>query len=109
MFFIALSREEIEHYQFDGLYVVVSVTDPESEPVNLPKDRDRLGVLRLQFPDVEEDGKTPWGILPCITHDEAKEIWEFFSDYRSRIDGVVVNCEAGISRSAGIAAALSVA
>jgi len=45
--------------------------------------------------------------LKVFTEQEAKKVLEFVIKYENLVDTILVHCEAGISRSAGIAGALS--
>lgn len=55
------------------------------------------GVLRLWFDDVESG-------QDCIQKEDAEKIKRFVEAHKE--DQIIVHCDAGISRSAGIAAAL---
>ena len=37
----------------------------------------------------------------------AKEVWAIVDKYKKDVDLIVINCEAGVSRSAGVGAAIS--
>ena len=82
--------------------VIVSISDMWDNPPSLPKTTTNKikDILTLQFEDTElvsEDG---------ITDDDAKQIAMFVDKYFGNIDMIVVHCEAGVSRSAGCAAAI---
>ena len=55
------------------------------------------GVLRLWFDDVESG-------QDCIQNEDAEKIKRFVEAHKE--DQIIIHCDAGISRSAGIAAAL---
>jgi predicted protein tyrosine phosphatase len=106
MFLIALNRVEISSYNCNVPHVVVSITNPENDEVQLPQNPMRLGLIRLKFHDLEDDYSQNENLV--ISDQQAKDIVALFQTYRDKIESVIVNCEAGISRSAGCAAALSV-
>lgn len=100
----------------DAKVVVISITDPKSDPVSLPVLE--ADVLRLNFHDLDRtypiscpaivlfDVKTAQRIKDFIT----QKLWLHMgrsSDSDNSELVVVVHCEAGISRSSGVAAALS--
>jgi predicted protein tyrosine phosphatase len=128
-----MSRDMIEDFKSDEKHIVISISDPNSEKVKIKSEP--LDIFSLQFHDVDkrlkkrEDCKICKGIghieifrnvndghcysctdkMDIKVFDEhyADEILEFVSTYALDIDLVVVHCEAGISRSAGVASALS--
>lgn len=105
MFLTAMSRWEIAQYQCTVPHIVVSITDPDDVEAVLPVNHKRLDVLRVAFADVEDHGL--WS-EQAITHKQAKQIVDFFMKYKDQIESCIVHCEAGVSRSAGCASALSV-
>ena len=58
-------------------------------------------ILELQFDDVEKGQKG------CITKKQAKTIAEFVCEIYRQVERIIVHCEFGQSRSAGVAAAIS--
>jgi predicted protein tyrosine phosphatase len=66
----------------------------------------RLDTLRLSFHDLE----SPQPDLPeakLFTHEDSRSILRFVEKNRSSVRLIVCHCDAGMSRSAGVAAALS--
>jgi predicted protein tyrosine phosphatase len=94
--------EIVNGFMPDGHAILISISDvgsdaPEPNP-------DYTEQLQLFFDDADQqivDGVT------IINEDDAKDILKMVEDYKGIVDHVVVNCEAGQSRSAGCAAALS--
>lgn len=81
--------------------IIISITDPGSDPNRFCSYNSCIkGILRLEFDDV--DSPEPL----CITEKDADLILDFVEKYKDVADLVIVHCEAGISRSAGVAAAL---
>lgn len=58
-------------------------------------------VCRLIFDDVEK------GQPNCMTEKDAEKIAEFVHQWKDNVDVIIVHCRAGVSRSAGVAAAIS--
>lgn len=100
-----LSREAIKHFRTGIRHVVISVRDPDSDKVRLPVQTSRLDALYLVFHDIDKEFSTQK--LKIFTEGMSALIWEFLEKYLSKVDLIIVNCEAGISRSAGIAGAIS--
>lgn len=129
-----MSREEFENFKSNISYIAISITSPNSEPVKENR-TNLLDILRLSFHDVNkrlekrEDCKICNGTgyiqafknidnghcyactdrINIILFDEnrAEQILQFVNKYKNEVDLIVVHCEAGISRSAGVASALS--
>ena len=59
------------------------------------------GVLEIQFDDVEAGSRN------CITIAQGKEIANFVLRIKWGVERIIVHCEYGQSRSAGVAAAIS--
>ena len=90
----------------DVPHVVVSITTSPFDEARIPSSPHCLGILRLAFFDsdlpAEEDG--PDGLF---SREDARRIWRFVLPLRERLLCIVLHCNAGVSRSAGVAAALS--
>lgn len=109
-----MSEDTVKKYECDVPHIVISIRSPDGEIATLPENEKRKGVLRLAFHDVDEDGDdiaSRWlrraGIAPeLMSKGQADEIREFVRE-NDDVEVVICNCEAGISRSAGVAAALA--
>lgn len=102
------SRQDLKNYlkyvKIDSPTIIISITDTGSKfPNFLFKNYKNLeDVIFLKFDDVgqETEGYT------CMNEQDADRIIEFVTKH-SNIENIFVHCYAGISRSAGVAAALS--
>jgi predicted protein tyrosine phosphatase len=107
-----MSEDKVIRYEEDTPHILISIRSPGSEPVELPENFARKDTLRLAFHDVSEDheGTYKWltshgvDVVP-FTVSEARKVVSFLHQYN--VPMLVINCEAGISRSAGMAAAIS--
>lgn len=85
-------------------HICISITSPNDPVAIFNTNPKRLDVLYLDFYDLDK----PTGRFQKVFTDaQAKEILEYVNKYASLCDTVIVNCQAGVSRSAGVAAALS--
>jgi len=88
--------------EHSGRFAVISISDPDKDSPELQCNSDNgiFQQLKLHFTDVdvEQDG--------CITHEQARNIAEYVIEVIDKVDSVIVHCEAGMSRSAGVAAAV---
>ena len=98
--FVVLSREEAELYEPRGKEICISISDPDASPARVSSRF--AAVLRLNFNDVVERGE-PSDIL--FAEDHAREIREFL-DAWPKAERVMVHCNAGVSRSPGVALGL---
>lgn len=88
-------------------YAVISILS--NEEADLSEDDNRIGLLRLKFHDIDAFSYSNLKDHPNIkifSKKQAIEILNFYDCYKDKVDYFVVHCEAGISRSAGVAAAL---
>jgi predicted protein tyrosine phosphatase len=98
--FVVLSREDAERYEPREQEICISIADPGAEAAHIS---DRFAaVLKLHFDDVIERGE-PSDVLFCADH--ARAIKEFFHEWPDATR-IVVHCNAGVSRSPGVALGL---
>jgi predicted protein tyrosine phosphatase len=98
--FVVLSREEAEAYEPRGKEICISISDPDAPSAQVsPR---FAAVLRLNFDDVIERGE-PSDVL--FAEDHAREIREFLDSWPNA-ERVMVHCNAGVSRSPGVALGL---
>lgn len=99
---ITMSRNEISDLNIDVPHMVISISDPDLDPVYIKKSENLVHVERLQFHDIDRD------LHGCIRMDcdMADRIVKAFKKYESRCEVIICQCEAGVSRSAGVAVAI---
>lgn len=100
-----LSREKVQQFVTDLPHIVISVRDPGSERAKLPDNPNRIAELYLDFDDYDKQYDTT---VKLVSKEDAKAILGVLKVTEPYINLIVVNCEAGISRSSAIAAAISV-
>ena len=93
------SRTEIPNVIPPDGAILISITDPDSMHPRVSKDW--KAVLRQKFHDIEYCW---FGNEVLFSADQAAEILDFVREYNPRV--VWANCDAGVSRSAGVAVAL---
>lgn len=101
-----LSREMAEKHVPDKPEVLIgclSSKPPFNVPAIVVPSEFRLDYLTYCFDDIEE----PYGDYVLITRDVSRRIVEDFARYRDRIESLAVHCQAGLSRSPAVAAALN--
>ena len=84
----------------------VSITSPEGEEADLDESNPNVvGIFRMKFPDEDYGSPDSFEKPKAENFEGLAEFAEFVE--KSDVDLLVVHCEAGISRSAAVAAALS--
>lgn len=101
--FQVLGRADIARVCPQTPHVVISISEPGSPAVRIANSPARLGLLRLTFHDAEE----PFAGGTLLSEQDARAIVAFVREHRASVQLIVCQCEGGISRSAGVAAALS--
>lgn len=103
MKFTVLDRTKAKKFSYRThgyKYVIISINDVDEMPNRFNHTDELVGVLYLCFDDILNEG--PFSIKDS----DADKIVKFMDIHRG-VEECVVHCHAGVSRSAGVAAALS--
>ncbi|MGD2071877.1 MAG: hypothetical protein PVG65_00100 [Candidatus Thorarchaeota archaeon] len=107
------NEESIKNYNISQPHIVISIQNPAYDFVKLPKLNSRKAWLGQKFHDVDDIyiyNFNNWckerNLIPFTSY-HAKSVLKFVNEWKDKIDIICVNCVAGVSRSAGIAGALS--
>ena len=109
---LVFNRKAAEQAEPQVCHAWISITTPGDEPALIQINKKyTIGILRPQFHDIDTEvtaGTDPNGI-PYLAPDglHAREIYSFARWVHRGIEALYIHCDAGISRSAGVAAALS--
>ena len=96
-----LDRYSAQTITHDKPYFVISITDPSCYACDLAQSSSKKAVLRLVFEDSDDSERG-------MSVDQALQVRDFvLRQVKRGITRCVVQCEMGISRSAGVAAAIS--
>ena len=108
MDFIVTDRAGIEEgILVRSAYIVISIHDPDRSRPKVKKQSGLRAVLQLAFHDAEPTASRSLPAeITLMTAVQAREICEFVRKHKGDVGAVVVHCEAGMSRSPAIAAAL---
>lgn len=101
--FEVMSRKKAKDFSFQENIedcIIISITDVNSNDNCFANNLHIKGILRLKFDDCETNEPN------CITKEDAIKIIKFVNNHISNIRKIIVHCEAGVSRSAGVCAAL---
>jgi hypothetical protein len=95
-----LSRKDAANFTCEVPWAAISIASFPNEWPNLSEDN-RVNLLQLYFFDQTVPGEH------AFTENHAKEIIRFVGEAWGKIDCLLVHCEAGLSRSPGVAAAIA--
>ena len=96
---------QIEYIKPEVPYLVYSITDKNSKHPKIPKTKYRKQLVKLKFHDIDND--LPQHGLYIITEKDAEKIINTLMEYKNKVKLIICQCDGGISRSAGVAVAIS--
>ena len=107
---IALNREKairLSYSDFDDDKIIISIRDPNKVKPEFNINNSSIkDILYLSFYDISEETKSIFGGYKSMSPIDAILIRDFVLKWQNEIDTIWVQCEIGMSRSAGIAAAI---
>lgn len=93
---------------FNGSKIIISISDPFNEKAKFNRTNHSIkDVLYLSFYDISEETRSIFGGYESMSPIDAVLIRDFVLKWQDKVDTVWVQCEMGVSRSAGIAAAVA--
>ena len=99
--------QELSYDDFSSNKVIISIKTPDDEQaVFNPKNTSIKDILYLSFYDVSTETQDIFKGYPAMTDEDAMKIKEFVLKWKDKVDTIIVYCDAGISRSAGVAAGI---
>lgn len=112
MLFKVLNRRDAKNFQYinhDYVSAIISITDSDKTNIAFKKTAENniRSILLLQFDDVEAHSHAPNEVV--ISNEDTKKVVNFVNANKDKVDCFVVNCEGGVSRSAGCCAAIMLA
>jgi len=95
------------HTKTSLIISIKSSWDREMPKVFISDKNKVKAILSLSFDDVEkEDSVNTHGKEFCMSFDDGKKIANFITKWYDKVETIIVHCDGGISRSAGVAAAI---
>ena len=98
------NKAKKESYKLDKPTIIISITDPDKNLNTFANNPNIIAICRLQFDDTDPDIKLKYEVL--MAPKDASKIKDFVEAYKDKAELLIVHCEAGISRSAGVMAAI---
>lgn len=103
MKFQVLSREKARAHSFKpniDKCIIISINGTDAELNRFKPNKQIRAIKHFVFNDVEGDEAY------CMTREDADNIITFVNEHVNEVDEIIVHCGAGVSRSAGVCAAL---
>jgi predicted protein tyrosine phosphatase len=101
-FISVMSRHSISHYIGDKKYILISFYASDTDPAYILPDNNRIDTLFIKCDDIANKMEH-W---KCFDEEQAEQILHFVFRNLSKVDRIICQCDAGISRSSGTAAIL---
>lgn len=114
MDFLILNRGQVGKISLDVPHVVISICEPEKKFPHIKgwwnKNPNLLGIIRLKYTDEDSpaDAIRVGQEHYLFTDEQADKVLDFIENMKDRVELIICQCDGGISRSSGTAAALSV-
>lgn len=83
--------------------IIISIYCPADTPARVEKTEFIKDILFLAFDDVEEEETL--GYKP-MSKEDGILVRDFVEKFKNKVNEIIVHCDAGVSRSAGVAAAI---
>lgn len=112
MQFYVMSRSRIEEVELPNVpHLVVSISTPDAEPARIDANASTLNIVRLWFHDLCDEAMKHVEVRDeyearCFSREHAREVLDAVAANPSA-QCIIVHCDAGLSRSPAVAAALS--
>lgn len=87
-------------------HIVISITSSSNDVARVRANKTCRGILRLSFPDADAPSEH-FSEDELFAPEQAVMIWNFVDEHCSHIERILVHCDAGVSRSAAVGAALA--
>jgi predicted protein tyrosine phosphatase len=96
------SKEQAVQFECEHSWAAISISSRLNEWPHL-SDNNRFGLLQLAFMDVSN----PTRVSEVISHTQAEQILDFVDEAWDKVETFLIHCEAGLSRSPAVAAAIA--
>ncbi len=102
-----VKAQELSYDDFSSDKVIISIKTPEDEQAVFNLENNSIkDILYLSFYDVSTETQDIFKGYPAMTDEDALNIKDFVLKWKDRVDIIIVHCDAGVSRSAGVAAGI---
>lgn len=100
----AEARSEIERHEDK---IVISIYTPTDTPAAIDRNNPTIiDVLQLAFVDSDDTDKDRFDWTWIFSYQQAYKIFKFIEKWKDKVDRIWIHCDGGVSRSAGVGAAI---
>ena len=107
---VILSREKSERLSYTDFSldkIIISICDPGGEKANLNSGNGTIkDTFYLELYDISTQTQDVFKGYVSMSDEDAIEIRDFVLEWKDKVNTLCVQCEMGISRSAGVAAGI---
>ena len=101
------NRVNVVKFSQEDPYIVISINCPSDSPPDFEYDENRLGVQPIYINDVDDPVYAEKYGYRIMDKNQAENILNFVESFKDKVNTIIVHCDAGRCRSAGVAAALA--
>lgn len=92
-----------KHHELSSVIISISSTWDKIKPNIYSNENNSVkAILPLSFDDIDLEENREH----CMSLDDGRKVSFFIDEWYNKVDIIIVHCDAGISRSAGVAAAI---
>lgn len=110
MKFVILNKSKAERFSYTDYSsdkVIISISTPGDEKAEFDRNNKTIkDILYLEFYDISYNSQEIFKGYAPMTDEDAVKIKDFVLKWKDEVDTLWVHCDAGISRSAGVAAGI---
>lgn len=110
MEFVILNKskaERLSYTDYSSDKVIISISTPGDEKAKFDSNNKTIkDILYLDFYDISYNSQEIFKGYEPMTDEDAVKIRDFVLKWKDKVDTIWVHCDAGISRSAGVAAGI---
>ena len=100
---LVMSRDQAAFFEHNEPYAIIGINDKYSREIEYVDSQYLVDKLIVEFDDIMKPIKN----MVLFNWKIARKIWDFVDEVHDDIDLLMVHCNAGVSRSAAVAAAIS--
>ena len=99
--------QRLSYTDYSSDKVIISIRTPGDEKAEFDSNNKTIkDILYLEFYDISYNSQEIFKGYEPMTDEDAVKIRDFVLKWKDKVDTLWVHCDAGISRSAGVAAAI---
>lgn len=102
-----MNAERFSYTDYSSDKVIISIRTPGDEKAEFDRNNKTIkDILYLEFYDISYNSQEIFKGYEPMTDEDAVKIKDFVLKWKDEVDTIWVHCDAGISRSAGVAAGI---